>query len=672
MPGLVVFGRRWSLASDDLVFPGALELFLRILWWIGILALYLTHRGQFDCKGGGFLPSYLVVLIVILAAIILVLSVIVYVSMQGTITKPGPRRHIPILIYVRTTLYLPELVWAILGAVWVNDKSQGCAPSVVNTITIAVIASWVFLLFTVVAVLIFFDPLGRPKHLNYLGGAARDLESSDSVQAKSIAARVWECRLKLMCCCVPKDTKDNRAAFTDIAELFTAFFLDTDLVPGDIAAGLTLLHQEQDKREQCSDLEEVACTVPQSQTAEELDIELENSAHYMQFAVAAYGWPLYIFSHPLTGICRLSHNCMCCRSQFPEQDIVGGDHVGCHFTSMLQTTGLQYRDFIHVSFHNKIYEIPFYVALDHKKEAVVVAVRGTLSLEDALTDLSADRETLNVDCVTGESLAHKGIIQAARYIYKKLIDDGILNQAFSVVPEYKLVITGHSLGAGAASILAIMLHKSFPELRCYAFSPPGGLLSKPLADYSKEFIISVVLGKDLIPRLSLCNMGDLKRRILRIVAQSNRPKYQILLRGCWYEIFGGDPDSFSNDLGNSQQRRLTEPLLAEQNLMGHRSSSYSSIPDESPTSSPFQGPQLFLPGKIIYIMEKCSTGSFCFSEAKYCALWCDASFFSNILISPKMITDHMPDLVFKVLKDLTQEAPYILCSTSHAAPSEAC
>lgn len=32
MPGMVLFGRRWSLASDDLVFPGSFELFLRVLW----------------------------------------------------------------------------------------------------------------------------------------------------------------------------------------------------------------------------------------------------------------------------------------------------------------------------------------------------------------------------------------------------------------------------------------------------------------------------------------------------------------------------------------------------------------------------------------------------------------------------------------------------------------
>lgn len=32
MPGMVLFGRRWAIASDDLVFPGSFELFLRVLW----------------------------------------------------------------------------------------------------------------------------------------------------------------------------------------------------------------------------------------------------------------------------------------------------------------------------------------------------------------------------------------------------------------------------------------------------------------------------------------------------------------------------------------------------------------------------------------------------------------------------------------------------------------
>lgn len=38
------------------------------------------------------------------------------------------------------------------------------------------------------------------------------------------------------------------------------------------------------------------------------------------------------------------------------------------------------------------------------------------------------------------------------------------------------MVVGHSLGAGAAALLAIMLRSAYPHVRCYAFSPPRGLL----------------------------------------------------------------------------------------------------------------------------------------------------------------------------------------------------
>ncbi|XP_016402928.1 sn1-specific diacylglycerol lipase beta-like [Sinocyclocheilus rhinocerous] len=97
-------------------------------------------------------------------------------------------------------------------------------------------------------------------------------------------------------------------------------------------------------------------------------------------------------------------------------------------------------------------------------------------LQDVLTDLSAECENLSVEGVSGTCYAHKGICQAAHYIYKRLVNDGILSQAFNIAPEYKLVITGHSLGAGAASLLAVLLRSTHPTLECYAFSPPGGLM----------------------------------------------------------------------------------------------------------------------------------------------------------------------------------------------------
>uniref|UniRef100_A0A3B3X7I5 Diacylglycerol lipase, beta n=1 Tax=Poecilia mexicana TaxID=48701 RepID=A0A3B3X7I5_9TELE len=142
MPGMVAFGRRWGIASDDLVFPGSFELLLRVLWWIGTLILFTYHKGHFDCNGRGVLHTYLVGLLVVLGLIILSLWAIVYVSAQGTITNPGARRSMPALVYLRALLYIPEFVWACLGAVWVSDDSRGCDPATVGAVISAVITRW--------------------------------------------------------------------------------------------------------------------------------------------------------------------------------------------------------------------------------------------------------------------------------------------------------------------------------------------------------------------------------------------------------------------------------------------------------------------------------------------------------------------------------------------------
>uniref|UniRef100_A0A8C8F5A7 Diacylglycerol lipase-beta n=1 Tax=Oncorhynchus tshawytscha TaxID=74940 RepID=A0A8C8F5A7_ONCTS len=645
MPGMVAFGRRWGIASDDLVFPGSFELFVRVLWWIGTLALYTLHEGKFDCSGGRVLHSYLVVLLILLAFIILSLCAIVYVSAQGTITNPGPRRSIPVLVYVRAMLYVPELIWAILGTIWVSDDSQGCQPAEVGAVIAAVVASWILLLSTGVGVLFVFDPLGSthpgPQSQELLG--VRDLESSQGSQllstARSVAVRVWESRLRLLCCCLPRD-ESHRAAFSSIAQLVSGFFSDTDLVPSDIAAGLALLHQEQDKMEQCRDPDEALSHSPSSPIAEDLEAELEKATHCMQFAVAAYGWPMYVYSNPLTGACRLSRDC--CKTQSAEYDIVGGDNMGCHFSSVLHSTGLQYRDFIYVSFHNQIYEIPFFVALDHKRAAVLVAIRGTLSLRDLLTDLSADCENLPVEGVSGACYAHKGMSQAASYICKKLLNDGILNQAFTIAPEYKLVITGHSLGGGTASLLAILLRSSFPTLQCYAFSPPGGLMS----------ITSSV-------DLTWCNVHS-----IRLISLCALPAYRILLQGCWYELFGGEPDDFPTEMDNRRKEELNQPLLGEESLLIRSSSSYQGLASEE---SPVHGSHLplYLPGRILHITED-GPARRCFKcfWLSYRVEWSSETVFRSVLISPRMMADHMPDAVLLSLRSLTQDRPFNLCPSS--------
>jgi hypothetical protein len=54
---------------------------------------------------------------------------------------------------------------------------------------------------------------------------------------------------------------------------------------------------------------------------------------------------------------------------------------------LLATTLLEDGGIVFATFENTLYRTPYLVALDHPRRAVVVAVRGTLSLGDALVDM---------------------------------------------------------------------------------------------------------------------------------------------------------------------------------------------------------------------------------------------------------------------------------------------
>lgn len=81
------------------------------------------------------------------------------------------------------------------------------------------------------------------------------------------------------------------------------------------------------------------------------------------------------------------------------------------------------------------------------------------------------------------------------------------------------------------------------------------------------------------------------------------PQYRILLQGCWYELFGGDPDDFPTEMENRREEELSLPLLGEGSLIVGQSSSYQSLgSDDSPAHTAAHLP-LFLPGRVLHITE---------------------------------------------------------------------
>jgi hypothetical protein len=163
-------------------------------------------------------------------------------------------------------------------------------------------------------------------------------------------------------------------------------------------------------------------------------------------------------------------------------------------------------------------EVGYYIALNHEEKVMVIGVKGTSSFADALTNCVA--VTMPHWCdpccpYTGaeqgrEIRCHEGMLTAANKLCDDL-EDAIKNMA--IRDGYTTKIVGHSLGAGAAALLGILLRTRLTNerlrdpkfLHVWAFACPA-CLDIESARESKSFITSVVNKSDVVPRASIANL----------------------------------------------------------------------------------------------------------------------------------------------------------------------
>ena len=132
------------------------------------------------------------------------------------------------------------------------------------------------------------------------------------------------------------------------------------------------------------------------------------------------------------------------------------------------------------------------------------------------------------------------MVSAASYIRSELVDKHIIHLAndelkskFAGSSEhFPIIIVGHSLGAGTAAILAVLLREIYSNVICFAFAPPGGLLSEEAAEYTKDFVVSVVYAKDIVPRVGLHQMEKLRHDLINSIKQCNLAKWGIIFKSC--------------------------------------------------------------------------------------------------------------------------------------------
>ncbi|RLN51567.1 hypothetical protein BBJ29_001242 [Phytophthora kernoviae] len=146
------------------------------------------------------------------------------------------------------------------------------------------------------------------------------------------------------------------------------------------------------------------------------------------------------------------------------------------------------------------------ILADHEHREIVLVVRGTASLLDFCTDLCLQNEPFQ------NGQGHRGMVHAAAWLVHHLRDN--LLELSKEYPDYRVVTTGHSLGAAVAALTAMQLHEEFPKLHCYAFGTPA-CVTRELATGSYDLVTSVVNGYDCVPRLHQHSLLKLQDEISR-------------------------------------------------------------------------------------------------------------------------------------------------------------
>ncbi|XP_065203555.1 diacylglycerol lipase-beta [Planococcus citri] len=673
MPALVLLGRKWLIGSDDMVFPALFEILVRVIWLILISVVCSRYYSwTFNCVSGGILVrAYLIGMLAVLSLVIFVLVLLVNRSAQGAIWDTEARRLVGPLLIIKMLLIGPEIAMNVLGTMWAfTDYIQCDDEEFTSTaIEIVVLFNWALFALTVFGLVLLMDPLGS-KRLD-----EQTDSTADTLRHKKVT-RVWVRRFRWFFCWIMRD-EHSHEAFAQAAGLFSSLFRGTDIIPTDFIAGCILLRVKQ-KRE-CREQRRLALIAEQrykcTSDIKELLMDkpswmcMKKAQHYMKLSMASYGWLFVIYRHCCTGIFKLFPRLMCCSCFRAKPTIVKGDNCClCNLAGVRYMSHLQPKDILYASFRNHIFELPFCVLADHKTSSILICIRGSLSMRDIFTDLTATPEKFHVEGLPTGSLAHKGMLSSAKYIKKELEDYGVLDKAYAIYPEYKLVITGHSLGAGTGTLLGCMLRPKFPDVKVYGFSCPGGMVSKELAKYCEDFVFSIGIGDDLVMRVGIDSVEDLRTNMMHVLHACRLPKYRIFLNGFGYAFFGVP----SRDLESTwKSDRIRTPVFSTRDrhspllTNGGPSTSYDITPihpQHEVVSRRFCKTRLYMPGNIVHVTRKKKTKEERKAAKKLKVLngddfemrWATCEDFLEMRIMPRMLLDHLPENVFKTLNAIME------------------
>ncbi|ETO32632.1 hypothetical protein RFI_04485, partial [Reticulomyxa filosa] len=296
----------------------------------------------------------------------------------------------------------------------------------------------------------------------------------------------------------------------------------------------------------------------QPQLSEDDQHSLREGQYWVDFACAAYGIGLQTLTKPCAvccnPMCGLPHNlrnndnvvidvgvscmpCDCgCRVEYSDVRVFlrntatdTNDLLLANMAGGKGNTNIKKKKKGH-------HVVTHYVSVDRKKKAVVITIRGTMSMANTITD--GQCIPVRVTEIPLLCWCHAGIYLTAQKVLQSL------NRAENVIDflennkDYALVFNGHSLGAGVSVVLAEFLkhgsenvfHSSYKNrpFRAFAFAPPPLFdehYCRQFLSQSESYLCTFIYSKDMVPRLSWRGVVKIRAAIPRLLQQCKRTQW---------------------------------------------------------------------------------------------------------------------------------------------------
>ncbi|CAF2726589.1 unnamed protein product [Rotaria sp. Silwood2] len=611
MPGIHLFGRRFNFASDDLTVSSLIDIGLRLPLLVTFIAFRLKDESPDSTCPSTFYNGYFYPLLSVYTAITITASFMFIISLRGTpVRDTRPRRHMPLLIYIRLFLVLIDIGINIMGLIIMIRVFHMCAIILRATIVTTIVLSWTVAIALFIVLAFFID----------LTGFVTD-------------EKKWEMRIKLIFCC-GRGYGGQSSNIKNIVKTLQYLFDNerVDLVPSDVAAGLILLQQE-------DSLEERSINITQNVPLE----LLKEGFYYNSYAQSAFGWFSLAYQYRLTFLPRILFItrfrtmgsccgcCVCCSPCCRNQDILN-DPCGTQYATLRYLLRRQNPVILYANFLGAFHRAPFYIAADNEKKTIIVSIRGTLSATDVLTDINVVEDALETE-LFGSGYCHSGMHSAAKYILDDISTR--LTEIFTKYPDYTLIICGYSLGAGIGSILSIKLKSKYPHLKCYGIAMPGSVLSENLALTTRHFIYSYVVDVDMIARASIRSLEHLRDRIIDALNKYNRNKI-CLLTMTLARTIAKRRQTFHSI--NYQTQTLIDDALSNSTTTVDVNSSLSQL---VVTHHSNEHVHLVMPGTIIHLYSTHRVGLFSRGVSYRAGITTYDQFF-QLIVHPRMWLDHFP------------------------------